>query len=245
MREWAGLLLSIFSCSAFTGSTGEAKKCRFRIGGAATLMFSVFHRVTQRRAERVWHRVEWLQNGFIGVLGVPRPPLVTFGAAALAEFALLPAAEFGLLLADLIFEVSVSKVFDLEPRSVNCDSARKPFFFKHGFFGRLGKTFSTFNVKIDGTTATSTSPFGCNDEREIVGSFTDSNGNIHGFIFAHRRFFQFDAAGSSQTPAFGVMGTFTNGVSDRGDIVGLFSDGTKVNGFVNFAPPSDRDDHQN
>jgi len=43
-------------------------------------MFSVFHRVTQRRAERVWHRVEWLQNG--GVLGVPRPPLVTFGAAA-------------------------------------------------------------------------------------------------------------------------------------------------------------------
>ena len=78
-------------------------------------MFSVFHRVTQRRAERVWHRVEWLQNGFIGVLGVPRPPLVTFGAAALAEFALLPAAEFGLLLADPIFEVSVSKVFDLEP----------------------------------------------------------------------------------------------------------------------------------
>ena len=92
-------------------------------------MFSVFDRVTQRRAERVWHRVEWLQNGFIGVLGVPRPPLVTFGAAALAEFALLPAAEFGLLLADPIFEVSVSKVFDLEPGSVNCDSARKPFFF--------------------------------------------------------------------------------------------------------------------
>jgi len=115
MREWAGLLLSIFRARPSLAQTGEAKKCRFRIGGAATLMFSVFHRVTQRRAERVWHRVEWLQNGFIGVLGVPRPPLVTFGAAALAEFALLPAAEFGLLLADPIFEVSVSKVFDLEP----------------------------------------------------------------------------------------------------------------------------------
>jgi len=41
------------------------------------------------------------------------------------------------------------------------------------------------------------------------------------------------------------MGTFINGVNDRGDIVGFFSDGTKVNGFVNFAPASDRDDDQN
>ena len=31
------------------------------------------------------------------------PPLVTLGAAALAEFALLPAAEFGLLLADPVY----------------------------------------------------------------------------------------------------------------------------------------------
>ena len=88
--------------------------------------------------------------------------------------------------------------------------------------------------RSSGVTATSTSPFGCNDEGEIVGSFTDSNGNVHGFIFAGGRFFQFDAPGSSQTPAFGVMGTFINGVNDRGDIVGFFSDGTKVNGFVDF-----------
>jgi probable HAF family extracellular repeat protein len=104
----------------------------------------------------------------------------------------------------------------------------------HGFFGHLGHTFFTFDVKIKHTTATSTSAFGCNDEGEIVGSFTDSNGNIHGFIFANGRFFQFDAPGSSQTAAFGVMGTFINGVNDRGDIVGFFSDGTKVNGFVDF-----------
>jgi probable HAF family extracellular repeat protein len=105
----------------------------------------------------------------------------------------------------------------------------------HGFFGRLGRTFFTFDVNINGATATSTSAFGCNNEGEIVGSFTDSNGNIHGFIFAHGKFFQFDAPGSSQTPAFGVTGTFINGVNDQGDIVGFFSDGTKVNGFVNFA----------
>jgi hypothetical protein len=115
----------------------------------------------------------------------------------------------------------------------------------HGFFGRIGHKFVTFNVSIKGMTAKSTSPFGCNNEGEIVGSFTDSSGAVHGFIFAFGRFVQFDAPGSSQTPAFGVAGTFINGVNDRGDFVGFFSDGTKVNGFVNFGPPIDRDDGQN
>lgn len=108
-----------------------------------------------------------------------------------------------------------------------------------GFFGRLGQTFSTFNVKIKGVTAPSTSPFGCNNRGEIVGSFTDSSGKVHGFIFADGRFFQFDAPGSSQTAVFGVMGTTINGINDRGDIVGFYSDGSKVNGFVNFAPSKD------
>ena len=108
----------------------------------------------------------------------------------------------------------------------------------HGFFGRLGHSFSTFNVKINGVTAPSTSPFGCNNNGEIVGSFTDSGGNVHGFIYRDGRFFQFDAPGSSQTSAFGVAGTTINGVNDRGDFVGFFSDGTKVNGLLNLNRPS-------
>jgi probable HAF family extracellular repeat protein len=111
----------------------------------------------------------------------------------------------------------------------------------HGFFGRLGHQVRTFNVTIHGMTATSTSPFGCNDNGEIVGSFTDTSGNVHGFLFVEGRFFQFDAPGSSQTAAFGVAGTFINGVNDRGDIVGFFSDGSKVNGFVNLARGRDDD----
>jgi len=105
----------------------------------------------------------------------------------------------------------------------------------HGFFGFLGQKFSSFKVRINNVAAASTSPFGCNDDGEIVGSFTDKAGNVHGFIFLGGKFFQFDAIGSSQTPAFGVMGTLINGVNDRGDIVGFFSDGKNVNGFVNFA----------
>jgi probable HAF family extracellular repeat protein len=109
----------------------------------------------------------------------------------------------------------------------------------HGFYGRLGGEFFTFNVKIKGVTAASTSPFGCNSKGEIVGSFTDKGGNVHGFIYANGQFFQYDAPGSSQTVAFGVQGTFINGVNDEGDFLGFFSDGTKVNGFVYFSPALD------
>jgi len=107
----------------------------------------------------------------------------------------------------------------------------------HGFFGRPGRGFESFKVEIQGATATSTSPFGCNNLGEIVGSFTDAAGAVHGFIFRGGRFQQFDATGSSQTAAFGVSGTFINGVNDEGDIVGFFSDGTKVNGFTRTTLP--------
>jgi hypothetical protein len=104
----------------------------------------------------------------------------------------------------------------------------------HGFFGHLGEKYHRVDVTIRNVTVTSVSPFGCNDRGEVVGSFTDSNGDVHGFLSASGRSYEFDAPGSSQTSAFGVMGTFINGVNDEGDIVGFFSDGTKVNGFVDL-----------
>jgi hypothetical protein len=55
------------------------------------------------------------------------------------------------------------------------------------------------------------------------------------------KFSQYDAPGSSQTAAFGVMGAFIDGVNDEGDFLGFFSDGTKVNGFVYFSPILDYD----
>jgi hypothetical protein len=110
----------------------------------------------------------------------------------------------------------------------------------HGFFGPLGGSYETFNVSLNGVVATSTIPFGCSDNF-IVGSYVDSTGATHGFIFDGLAFKRYDAKGSSQTPAFNVVGTFINGVNDKGDIVGFFSDGTKVNGFVLFE--SWGDDH--
>jgi hypothetical protein len=105
----------------------------------------------------------------------------------------------------------------------------------HGFYGVLGETFYTFNVEIGGVVEPSTTPFGCNDNGEIVGTFTDSSGNVHGFVSEFGAYFQFDYPGSSQTTAFGVKGTTINGVNDRGDFVGFFSNGAQVKGFVNFS----------
>jgi hypothetical protein len=71
-----------------------------------------------------------------------------------------------------------------------------------------------------------------------VGSYVDSTGATHGFVFDGSDFDKFNAPGSSQTAAFGVAGTIINGVNDTGDIVGFFSDGTNVNGFVRFVKPN-------
>ena len=84
----------------------------------------------------------------------------------------------------------------------------------------------------------SLSPFGCNDGGEVVGSYIANDGTVHGFVFdaGTNAVHQYDAMGSSQTPAFGVMGTFINGINNDDNVVGFVSDGENVNGFVDFAP---------
>jgi hypothetical protein len=106
----------------------------------------------------------------------------------------------------------------------------------HGFIGRLGGPYDTFNAQLPALEVVSTQVFGCNNVGEIVGQVTDSHGDAHGFIFRGGRFLQYDAPGSSQTAEFGVKGTLINGINDLGDIVGFFSDGkAKVNGFVLYS----------
>jgi hypothetical protein len=102
----------------------------------------------------------------------------------------------------------------------------------HGFIGPKGGPYKTFNVTINGKMATSTQAFGCSNNF-IVGGFLEG-GKQHGFKYDGTTFTQIDAPGSKQTAAFGVSGTFINGVNDKGDMVGFFSDGNKVHGYVNF-----------
>jgi hypothetical protein len=108
----------------------------------------------------------------------------------------------------------------------------------HGFYAPLGGAPTSFDVPFKGKPAKSTEAFGCNNNGEIVGSFTDAVGNVHGFFSNGLVLISFDAPGSKQIKAFGVQGTIINGVNNAGDIVGFFSDGIKVHGFVNFVQPN-------
>ncbi len=106
----------------------------------------------------------------------------------------------------------------------------------HGFFGKFGSSYTSFEVEINGVKAASTQAFGCNDNGDVVGQFADTSGNLHGFIYHDGKYEQFDATGSSQAAVLGVQGTLINGIDDLGDIVGFFSDGkSKVNGFVDYS----------
>jgi hypothetical protein len=110
----------------------------------------------------------------------------------------------------------------------------------HPFFGPLGGPYQTFTLTITstGVVAKSAQALGCS-KNFIVGSYIPSTAvtHQHGFIFDGTTYVQFSAPGSSETPAFGVVGTIITGVNDKGDIVGFFSDGTNVNGFVQFDAP--------
>jgi hypothetical protein len=103
----------------------------------------------------------------------------------------------------------------------------------HGFLDN-GGTFT----QIDDPGGTNTMVFGLNNNQMAVGSFVDANGETQGFVdYLTTDLFQtISDPNSSANPAFDVTGTTLNGINDQGDLVGFYSDGTNVNGFL--ATPS-------
>ena len=79
---------------------------------------------------------------------------------------------------------------------------------------------------------------GLNNHGIVVGFVTDANGVNTGYVLntATRVFYLKNAPGSSPNAslfptATPIKGTLFNGINDTNDIVGFFSDGTKVNGM--------------
>jgi len=98
-----------------------------------------------------------------------------------------------------------------------------------GFYGTEGD-FTGFSV---GNT-TAVSLLGINNKGVAVGVATDSNGVSEGVVYSislNTGAFVNDPL-NKPTAAFGVNGTTINGINDAGDIVGFFSDGHKVHGFL-------------
>ena len=103
----------------------------------------------------------------------------------------------------------------------------------HGFIDNAG-TFTT----IDDPNGANTMVFGLNNNNMAVGSFTDGNGETQGFVdnLTTDMFQTISDPNASMNPTFGVTGTTLNGINDQGDLVGFYSDGANVNGFL--ATPS-------
>jgi hypothetical protein len=98
----------------------------------------------------------------------------------------------------------------------------------HGFYGTIGNF-----VRVDIPHATATTFFGTNNKGVLVGFATIggvSNGIIYNTVTKKTQIF--NAPLSSSTTAFGVNGTTINGINDQEDLVGFYSDGTKVHGFL-------------
>lgn len=106
----------------------------------------------------------------------------------------------------------------------------------HGFLDN-GGTFSSFDDPAGA--GTNTSFFGINNNGQVVGSFTDANDVNNGLLYniLSNTWTTLNDPNASATPAFDVTGTIINGVNDRGQVVGFYSDGTNVNGFLATPAP--------
>jgi len=92
----------------------------------------------------------------------------------------------------------------------------------HGFLLH-GSTFKT----IDYPLASGTEAAGINDYNIIVGYYTDSSGNRHGFKLSGTTYSSIDAPGAANP-----YGTVVLDITNSGDMVGAYWDGTREHGFL-------------
>jgi probable HAF family extracellular repeat protein len=69
-----------------------------------------------------------------------------------------------------------------------------------------------------------TQALGVNNHDEVVGSYTDANGTMHGFRYRDGQYFSIDVPGG--------MNTVINGVNDDGWVVGFFMDPNQNNNTI-------------
>jgi len=79
------------------------------------------------------------------------------------------------------------------------------------------QSYQTATVDVPGATATVAC--GINDKGQVVGAYTDSSGQIHGFLDSGGAFTTIDIPGAAGTAACGI--------NDSGQIVGTFKDASQ------------------
>jgi hypothetical protein len=192
------------------------------------------------RAAGFWTDAAGNENGFVAEINTTVTPV----AARYIEFP--PAkvnGDLGLTGKNAAMATQTSDINNNAGLNLVCGFYTDGNDINHGFEVFFNTATHSFNRTLPLTAnpaqipnVKSLSPLGCNDHGAVVGFFTANDNTVHGFVFDGTDWHQYDAAGSSQTPAFNVMGTTINGINNAGTVVGFFSDGENVNGFVDFAP---------
>jgi probable HAF family extracellular repeat protein len=186
------------------------------------------------RAAGFWTDNAGHEHGFVTEINTQTTPV----AARFTEFT--PAK----VSADLGVAAVATQTSDITNNNLVCGFWTDANDINHGFEVFFNTAAHSFNRVLPLTAnpaqipnVKSLSPLGCNDNGAVVGTFTANDGTVHGFVFDGTDWHNYDAAGSSQTAAFKVvMGTTINGINNAGNVVGFFSDGENVNGFVDFEP---------
>jgi hypothetical protein len=106
----------------------------------------------------------------------------------------------------------------------------------HGFIDNAG-TFTSFDDPSG--SGANTMFLGLNNNGQVVGSYIDAGGLTNGFVYniLGNSWLSLDDPSASATAAFGVNGTTIAGINDSGTVVGFYSDGTNVNGFLATTVP--------
>ncbi|MBV8967612.1 MAG: hypothetical protein JO331_00935 [Verrucomicrobia bacterium] len=106
----------------------------------------------------------------------------------------------------------------------------------HGFIANLNT--NTF-TSLDDPNGTNTMLLGLNNKGEVVGSFVNGAGVTNGLVYniSTNTWQTVNDPNQSSTPAFNVTGTTINGVNDLGQLVGFYSDGVNVDGFLATVVP--------
>jgi hypothetical protein len=89
-------------------------------------------------------------------------------------------------------------------------------------------------VEFEVPGSTNTMFLGLNNNGLVVGTYVDANGLSHGLLYntVTGAYQTVDDPLASPNPAFDITGTTINGINDAGKLVGFYSDGTNVNGFL-------------
>jgi hypothetical protein len=98
-------------------------------------------------------------------------------------------------------------------------------------FLEVGGTFASLSAPNSALTVA----YGLNNIGDVVGYYIDSTtGETQGFLYnwIMKTWRTISDPLASPTTVFGVNGTTVNGVNDWGDLVGWYSDGVRVNGFL-------------